>query len=349
VQFASEVTEDFAWFRLAGPDDQGADEVRLWLDLRHDVEPRPLQRVDAGWEVVIERPPVRRVEYLFVLRHGSSDSMVVDPSNPLRARTAFGDHSVLEFPGYRAPGWLVGKAAEDQRTSFSVIYPGLLRPLSITICAPPQSDARESMPLLAVHDGPEFDVLAGISRFSASMIDSGRLPRHRLALLAPADRNRWYSALPAYADALHRAVLPAIETRVATNRKVLLGASLGGLAALHAAMTTPGHLDGLFLQSGSFFDRSLDARESTFGGFESIVDFVESVPDRPATEPIQIGMTCGLVEENLANNEQMSEMLAARGNQVELSVVPDAHTYTGWRDALDPHLVELLCRAWDPR
>jgi enterochelin esterase family protein len=31
---------------------------------------------------------------------------------------------------------------------------------------------------------------------------------------------------------------------------------------------------------------------------------------------------------------------------VAFEEVPDMHNYTGWRDALDPHLTGLLRRAW---
>jgi enterochelin esterase-like enzyme len=345
VRFASEVTDDFAHFRLAEAEGQGADQVRLWLDLRHDAAPEPMRRVAAGWELMIGRPPVKRLEYLFVLRHRGIDSMIVDPGNPSRTSTPFGDHSVLEFPDYRKPTWLHHEDTAT-RSPFSVTSPGLLRPLSVTICSPAGSTAGELMPLLAVHDGPEFDGLVDIVGFSTAMIDFGRLPRHRVALLGPGDRNRWYSALPAYADALSTVVIPAIERRVATTRRVLIGASLAGLAALHVATRSPTLFDGLFLQSGSFFDRRLDAHESSFGGFEAVTDFVDEIEHSRTPSAMSIGMTCGLAEENLANNERMAGILAACGNRVELSLVPDAHTFTGWRDALDPHLVDLLDHVW---
>ena len=235
------------------------------------------------------------------------------------------------------------------RTSFSVLAPGLLKPLAVTICAPPGSDAREPMPLLAVHDGPEFESLAGISHFSAVMVASGELPRHRMALLAPGDRNRWYSALPAYADALHAAVLPAIRNRVRSKSVVLHGASLGGLAALHAATRWPDLFDGLFLQSGSFFDRGLDAHEGGFGGFAAISSFVADLERTSAARPIPIGMTCGRAEENLANNERMAQTLTTLGHAVQFDELADAHTFTGWRDAFDPRLIELVTRAWSQR
>jgi enterochelin esterase family protein len=59
-------------------------------------------------------------------------------------------------------------------------------------------------------------------------------------------------------------------------------------------------------------------------------------------------MTCGLAEENLDNNRLMAATLAGLGHRVTLTEVPDAHTFTGWRDAFDPHLADLLGRAWHP-
>jgi enterochelin esterase family protein len=57
-------------------------------------------------------------------------------------------------------------------------------------------------------------------------------------------------------------------------------------------------------------------------------------------------MTCGVLEENLANNREMARALAAQEFDVELNVVPDMHNYIGWRDALHPHLTHLLPRVW---
>ena len=50
----------------------------------------------------------------FELRHPDGwREEVCDPTNPRRAPGAFGDKSVVEFPDYRAPGWLLG--ARDRR------------------------------------------------------------------------------------------------------------------------------------------------------------------------------------------------------------------------------------------
>ncbi|MBV9593318.1 MAG: esterase [Actinobacteria bacterium] len=321
--------------------------VRLWLDLGSR-ETRPMTAVEDGWELDLRRPPVDRLEYLFVIDHGDgAESMQRDPANPLRVPTAFGDHSVIEFAGYRRPHWLDADAPDWDRTSLVVRAAGLRQPLTISLCGPPGRHPREALPLLLVHDGPEFDALGSLTRFSAALTAAGRLPEHRLALLSPGDRNAWYAASADYAAALRGAVLPAIRNTVATRGPIALaGASLGALAALHAAHTHPGVFAALFLQSGSFFRPTHDAHESGFAGYPAIVDFVAHLDLDVSPAPMRVALTCGLGEENLANNRLMAESLVRAGHYVRMTEVPDAHNYTAWRDALDPCLVDLLAEVW---
>jgi enterochelin esterase family protein len=332
-------------FWLSDPGDAVV-EVRAWLDLEHHVDPPAMRRSGGRWALEIARPPVQRLEYLYQLRYADgSEENICDPDNPVRVPTAFGAHSVLEFPGYAPPAWLTAPIEPGRTTALMVRALELRRPMPITIWSPADCPAGAALPMLVLHDGPEFDRLASLTRFAAAMIASGRLPAYRVALLGPGDRNRWYAASPAYARALSGLAMPAIRDAVAVHGSVALaGASLGALAALHAAVTQPGIADTLFLQSGSFFRPDLDAEERSFGGFPAVTDFVASLDSSgPA---LRIGMTCGLGEENLANNRQMARRLTELGHDVTFHEVPDAHTYVGWRDAFDPYLVDLLAATW---
>ena len=350
---STEVAPDGVRFRLADPG-PAVTEVQLWLDLEHRLEPSAMQRVEDGWELLIERPPVQRLEYLYVLHYlDGSEAMVCDPGNPERVTTAFGDHSVIEFPGYAPPAWLTEPVEAGHTTALVVRALDLRRAMPITIWSPADCPSGVTLPILLLHDGPEFERLASVTRFSAAMIAGGRLPAHRVALLGPGDRDRWYAASPAYARALHGLALPAIRNAVAVGGDIALaGVSLGALAALHVAVTQPGTATALFLQSGSFFRPDTDVQEKSFAGFAAVTEFVaaleaaasEAAPGSPA---LRIAMTCGLGEENLANNRLMRDTLTQLGHDVTFSEVPDAHTYTGWRDALDPHLVDLLARTWE--
>lgn len=55
---------------------------------------------------------------------------------------------------------------------------------------------------------------------------------------------------------------------------------------------------------------------------------------------------CGTQEENLANNVALAAHLAEIGGDIGWGDVPDGHTWTTWRDLLDPHLTRLLQEAW---
>src|SRR5581483_2537226 len=105
----------------------------------------------------------------------------------------------------------------------------------------------------------------------------------------------------------------------------------------------PDAFDGLLLQSGSFFTPDLDPQEGNFESFAAVTEFVASIHDSehdPA--PVPTAMTCGVPEENLANNQRMAQSLTRLGYPVELTPLRDAHNYIAWRDALHPHLTQLV-------
>jgi enterochelin esterase-like enzyme len=197
--------------------------------------------------------------------------------------------------------------------------------------------------VLVAHDGPDYDRHASLGEFAAAMVAAGRVPPFRLVLLPAGDRLEWYAASPAYAKALTAEILP----RVADDRPVVgIGASLGALAMLHAQRRHPARFAGLFLQSGSFFQHRFDAQESGFARYQRIIRFVSAVRRAGSGPAVPAVLTCGTVEENLANNRSMAETLRGQGYDVTLAENDEGHNWTNWRDALDPHLTTLLQRVW---
>jgi enterochelin esterase family protein len=101
------------------------------------------------------------------------------------------------------------------------------------------------------------------------------------------------------------------------------------------------------LQSGSFFRHRWDGHEAGFARFNRIARFVGTLLRAgPAATPIPIAITCGAPEENLANNRAVATALRRQGHRVAFRINRDAHNFTAWRDTLDPHLPDLLARAW---
>ena len=332
--------------RLADPDERYA-AVRLCADL-----PLPevdYARHDGEWRLELSPPPVARLEYeLEVVDHAGERARVCDPGNPHQAPGAFGDKSVLLLPGYSAPRWLDREGVPGQTQALAVRGRGLGAEVHAAVWSPGDAGPGEPLPLLVAHDGPEYAALAGLTHFTAAGIGSGALPRHRVALLAPGDRDEWYSASARYAGALVRDVLPAIRSAVGVSgAPVGMGASLGALAMLHAQRRHPGTFGALFLQSGSFFTPQFDSQESGFPRYQRIVRFVRAtLREGVHGDPVPVVLTCGSAEENVENNRLMARTLANQGYPAALHEVPDLHNYTAWRDALEPHLTGLLARTW---
>ncbi|WP_432478200.1 alpha/beta hydrolase [Nocardioides sp. GXQ0305] len=340
TRFVTTVEGEAAVVRVPGLDD--AAEVRLWSDL--DLGDTAFTRVDPGWELRLAGLPVDRLEYLVDVDGATRP----DPTHDRAVDGPFGAHSWLPLAGYAEPDWLALPRIASERAGV-VFEDTPVGDVEVTVWAPADADGEEPLPMLCCHDGPEMADYGGILDWAGALVGDGRLPRMRVALLSPGPRNERYAANPAYAEALTGHVVPGLRDACPTDhRPVLVGQSLGAVAALHAAWTSPGCFAGLMLQSGSFFTPELDPQESDFEYWDEVTGFVASLlaastaaPDAPL-----VAMTCGTAEENYANNLRMRDHLAATGMTVAWGEVRQGHTWTCWRDSLDPHLTDLLRKVW---
>jgi enterochelin esterase-like enzyme len=327
--------------RYADPE-HTAERVGVWAHLR--LGDTTMARVAGGWEVRLTDLPVDRLEYLLDV----DGRLQTDPSNSQVVPGPFGHHSWVALPGYRHPAWLDLAPVAAERAPFTLSRTVVGR-IDTEIWSPADAAAGERLPLLISHDGPEMDAYGGLTAYVGALLGEGRLPRMRVALVAAGPRNQRYAANPAYARVLATRLVPALRDAVGVDgRPVLMGQSLGALAALHAAWTDPGTFAGLFLQSGSYFTADLDPQESGFEFWPEVTGFVASVraaeqaaPDAPVTT-----LTCGTAEENHANNLAMRDQLSRVGVETGWGEIRDGHTWTCWRDTLDPHLTDLLTRVW---
>jgi enterochelin esterase-like enzyme len=329
-------------FRLAD-EQRTISGVRLWQEVRLP------GRLDFGWAagvwtLTVARPDVDRMEYLLEVTDAAGhQALVCDPGNPRRVGGAFGDKSVLELPGYAPPRWLAEPAPPGRRRALSVPARALSADVAVTLWSAEGVGDRDAVPLLVVHDGPEYDALSALTTYLSVLVHDGRIPPLRAALLAPGPRDDWYSANNAYARALCLAVVPRLRAEAPTTRVTGMGASLGALAMLHAQRRHGGTFDALLLQSGSFFHPRHDAHERRFRHYDRVTYAVDSVLRASGhRHPVPAVLTCGGLEENLANNRIMARALGAQGYRATLHEVRDVHNYVAWRDAFDPHLTRLL-------
>lgn len=340
-------------FSLPDPD-RALDGVRLLQEIRRPRNGPEFQRdPDAdAWRAAFLRPKADRMEYQLELHHEDGGYEVIpDPTNPLRAAGPFGDKSVLEFPGYAPPAWLDASAPGGTETPALITSRILRDRIPAIVWSPADTDPEEPLPLLVAHDGPEYARFSGLTHYLSVMVAQGRLPRLRAGLVGPVDRDNTYSASAAYSRAIAHEILPALDRLAPTphgrSARVGMGASLGALAMLVQHRRAPATFGGLYLQSGSFFRQRFDRHEAGFPRFRRISRFVGGVLTADDwAHPVPVTMTCGTVEENLANNRAVRDALHAQGYDVYLFENRDAHNWVGWRDTFDPHLTDLLTKVW---
>ncbi|HEY7875116.1 MAG TPA: esterase [Actinomycetota bacterium] len=330
---------------------------RVWLCqeiARPRVGPEFARIGDDLWELQWPLPNVGRIEYMIRVRHeDGGEEQTTDPGNERVSPGAFGDKSVVEAPGYAPPAWL---DREPERTGelreATIASPRLKTDVPVILWSSAGAGPEDALPLLVAHDGPEYAAYSSLLHFLDVMVENGRVPPMRAALLPPpGDRNQLYSGSATYSKAVAHDILTGLS-EIAPGppgraARIGMGASLGALAMLHVHRVSPASFGALFLQSGSFFRQRFDKQESGFVRFRRISRFVGTVlTAREWMHPIPVTMTCGTVEENMANNRAMHRALREQGYETRFFANPDAHNWVGWRDTFEPYLTDLLARTW---
>lgn len=349
-----ELARDGVSFRVPDPDRTLALVSLVQEVARPRVGPTFVRLANGpDWVATLPAPDVDRFEYLLELRRTDGGiETVPDFGNALVAQGPFGPKSVVELPAYRPPAWLVEPAAPSGAMSeLRIVSRALRRSLDVVLWTSAGHDSDDVLPLLLAHDGVDYALYSGLLALLDRAVARGRLPACHAALLVPSRRDHDYSASPAYARALVEEVIPDITKHVRTPRTrrslVAMGASLGGLALLHAHRLHPAAFGALFLQSPSLFLAGPDDLEAWRPHFPRIVGFVRRLLDAPGdVEPLPVVVTCGTVEENLHGNRAVVTALAGASYPARLEVVRDAHNWTAWRDTFDPHLLGLLTEMW---
>jgi enterochelin esterase-like enzyme len=332
--------------------DPGQQWIQVTLDCDDAIAGRrSFRRSASGWALAIPRPDLDRIEYRLLVNDGSGVTKVIcDSENPELTPTVFGERSVGLMPGYQRPAWMRRHDSPDPGTFTELAFKDeQIGELPIQVWAPSSLPAGQPAQLLVCHDGPEYARLASLPRYAAAMIADQTLPAFRLALMEPLDRDAWYAGNPDYVAAELKALDFIGESHPFLGSPVVMGASMGGLAALLVGFAARGQVAGVFSQSGSFFTPDLDPQEASYPYFTEVTQAVARIDRRKPSHRLRIGMTCGLLEENLADNQRMARQLSALGHHVEFATVRDLHNYTAWRDSLDPTLTDLLRTVWSAR
>lgn len=287
------------------------------------------------WWVDLHLPADARVEYRLEIRRGKRYESTLDAACREIATNPFGENSVLRGSEY-APSPPRAPAIAWRHTEFRVQSAAFGGRRHHHLLSPAGVDDREVLPLVVLLDGSDYRAHADIEGVLGAAVYAGRLPRFRVALIDPRQRNTEFSADPRLASHIVDEVLPRLESRTGPIR-VLGGASLGAVAAWHTLWTRSGPFTGLVLQSGTF---AFANRSELPDEIEApIRRFLQHALDEPRLDSVAVGQTCGRFESLIDWNRAVADRLGRLTGAHRYEERWTGHDWGAWSDMLPEALV----------
>jgi enterochelin esterase family protein len=335
-----------------------------------NLEPYLLDRNDDGvWRTTVQLPPDLRSSYQFCpvrdqpVRNNHPDDEryraildlgVTDPSNPVvigpSTFPSLAPASVLELPAALPQPW----HARKSEASAGDVSRHELGASTFSIYTPSgHDDVRETLPVAILFDARVW-VPIDIAATFDNLIAAGAIPP-TVAILVDsikgATRVESLTRPELFMTFLLDELLPYVAARRAITteptRTVLVGQSLGGLAATYAGLHAPERFGLILTQSGAFWWRG--EPPDTIDGSALIDAYRIS-----ARQPVRFFLEAGLLErEILTTNRLLNEVLRERGYDVTSREYSGGHDYACWRGGLADGLIALLgqtrcCRTGSP-
>jgi enterochelin esterase family protein len=312
--------------------------LRTWVyGLPSSIPFERLGKTDL-WHLWLELPEGSRIEYKLEIVERGGSHWITDPLNPLRARDPYGANSVCRAHGYRRPHWTIAHRNVPCGTFDEIALPVVDgSPSTLRVYVPARFRRTRRYPLLVVHDGSDFVEYGGLAAALDNLMDALEIPSAVVALHDPGERVVEYTASAEHVRVLGQVMLPAVQKAFplidAPAARGLLGASLGAVAALHAAWSDPGRWGRLMLLSGSFAFSDIGPHERD-ALFDPVVRFVNAMRRDPGGLAEASYVSCGRYESLINENRALVSLLQGHGIAVRYREVPDGHHWENWRDRL---------------
>ncbi len=313
--------------------------LRCWIAGLDTAQPFQALAGTDLWATTIDLPKGSRIEYKFEVVSNGNKELILDPLNDIVAHDPFGANSVCQAAGYERPEWTLhdpqarGGSLQSQKIESSVFRESR----EIQVYLPATFRKNRRYPLLVVHDGVDYLRYADLKVVLDNL--THRLEMHPVivALIQSPDRLKEYSGDDRHARFLVEDLLPFMSDAFplvdSPDSRCIMGASFGGVAALHAAWRYPEHFGSLLLQSGSFAFSDI-GRHRRGPVFDPVVRFMNEFREHPGRPADRIFMSCGMYESLIYENRSLVPHLQSKGVDLRFEEARDAHNWENWRDRL---------------
>lgn len=302
-------------------------------------KPQKIGTINKKGEIVTRCLPfakTARVEYKLIV----DGKWITDPLNPNTVDNGVGgENSFFTMPDYQPTKWL-----EYQRTDIEKFYlPSKTeeielqsktfgnRRIKVYLPGGYDSPSKLNYPVLYLMDGTDYIERAKAILIQQTLVDAGKIKPFIMVFLDPKDRMKEYWASDDYAEFLATEVVPAIDKQYNTikNRdgRAILGASLGGVTSVHAALKYPEIFGRVGGQSSSFWIDN-----------ERVIDELKTLDARKTS--FRFYLDAGTLE-GAADNQKAVGILKSKNFNVAYEQRETGHNWTAWRDRLADAFVAL--------
>ena len=326
---------------------------------------QPLERLTGTDLHVLEMdvPDGARLDYKLVV---SGTEWTLDPWNPKTMTGGYGPNSELRTPAYVPPAEVEPgpKTVKGTWEELKVESRAMGGARSALVWSSAPAGAAGPFPVLYLLDGTDYRDFAKAHVVAGNLVGARRLPPVVLVLVPPVDRSEEYdddrSASPkgdigadatarraspgvarthaAFTTFLVDELVPAVEARWPVRKdpagRGVMGASLGGFAALSVTARRP----GVFGRCGAQSTGGGDG-----GGFEALRADLERLP----AGSVRVHLDAGTFEALFHGFDLLSltrhlRAELSRRQVVQYREVPEGHSWGSWR----AHLADALTFFW---
>jgi enterochelin esterase family protein len=302
----------------------------------------PLSRVGETdvWVRDAVFPADARLDYKLVL---GGSRWILDPENPRRQRSGFGDNSELRMPDYQPSPWVEERddIAHGTLTAGSLASAALGYTVDYQVYEPAGAAEMADLPAIYVTDGHEYaDPLMGsLVQVLDNLIAAGEIRPVLAVFIDPRvggvnRRAEQYVLNPQFAAFVAQELVPVIDAAHPTDphrtARAILGTSLGGLNSAYFAVEQTATWGLIAMQSPAFW-----------AGDAAILDLYEQSPRLD----VEMFLSWGTFHDFGPSSEQFRAILDAKGYEYTHVLTHEGHSWGQWRALLD----DVLRAFWPAR